>query len=187
MTRAAAVLAVGLLLAGVASAAAQGLSVSSLSPPATQGDISAAMQAMPLPATTTPPATALDGASGGSVQYARADHTHAVKVQRTRVETLSDGTATWSFVRPIILPTGRLPVIANMVEAAGLPITVQVTGWASTTDGSTTTFTAVTVQAQQARALPGLLLNLSALLNYVVFQNAGAGVRVHLWAADPTQ
>lgn len=37
-------------------------------------------QAMPAPATTLPPATALDGQAGASTDYARADHTHAVKV-----------------------------------------------------------------------------------------------------------
>jgi len=161
----------GLLLSSVALAQVSGTNPTQ--PPTASGSM--------------PPAAALDSVQGNSMEYARADHTHAVRVQRTRVETSSDGTATWTFVRPIVLPAGRFPIIANMIESGGLPITVQVTGWTSTTDGTNTTFTSVTVQAQQARALPGLLLNLTALLNYVVFQNAGAGVKVHLWAADPTQ
>ncbi|MCJ2034247.1 hypothetical protein [Methylobacterium sp. J-068] len=145
--------------------------------------------AMPAPATVMPPATALDGATGGAVAYARADHTHAARVQRTVMTTAADGTVTWTFARPIVCAAGKLPPISNMVEDTGSPVVVQVTGRAFTSDATagTDTHTAVTIRAQRSQFLPAMLVSLAALLNFNVFGGSASGVKVNLWAADPTQ
>ena len=143
-------------------------------------------QAVPAPSATMPPATSLDGALGSAAEYARADHTHAVRVQRIVRTTASDGTLTWTFARPIAVPTGDVPPLAYMVEDTGSPVVVQVVGRTFTTANGQDTHTAVTVRAQRSRTLPATLATLTPLLGFDVFQVA-AGVRVNLWAADPTQ
>lgn len=147
----------------------------------------AVADAVPKPATATPPATALDGIKGTSPEYARADHTHAARVQRTVLTTAADGTATWTFSRPIAVASGKLPPVAYMVEDTGSPVVVQVVGRVMTSDGTTDTHTAVSIKAQRSQFLPGVLLSLSALLNFNVFGGPVSGVRVNIWAADPTQ
>lgn len=148
----------------------------------------AVAQAAPKPAMTTPPATALDGSTGTtSGRYALEDHTHATRVQRVAMVTAADGTATWTYARPIVVAAGKTPPLAYMVEDTGSPVVVQVTGRTFTTAGGQDTHTAVTVRAQRARTLPATLTVLTALVGYDVFAGAASGVRVNLWAADPTQ
>lgn len=155
---------------------------------ATPAQVQSAIQAsMPAAATATPPATALDGATGSATQYARADHTHAARVQRTVLTTTADGAATWTFARPIVVASGKLPPITYMVEDAGSPVVVQITGRTFTSAGGQDTHTAVTVKAQRSRTLPATILALTALINFDIFGASGASVRVNLFAADPTQ
>lgn len=144
---------------------------------------------IPQPAATTPPATSLDSSKGSSPDYARADHTHAARVQRTVMTTAADGTVTWTFARPIVCAPGKLPPISNMVEDSGSPVVVQITGRAFTSDATagTDTHTAVTIKAQRSQFLPSTLVSLSVLLNFNVFGASASGVKVNLWAADPTQ
>ncbi|BAQ43977.1 hypothetical protein [Methylobacterium aquaticum] len=142
---------------------------------------------VPSPSAIMPPATGLDGMLGTSTQYARADHTHAVRVQRVARTTAADGTLTWVFARSIVVPSGETPPLAYMVEDTGSPVVVQVTGRTFTTAGGQDTHTAVTVRAQRARTLPATLTVLTALVGYDVFAGGASGVRVNLWAADPTQ
>jgi hypothetical protein len=154
------------------------------------GAVSAAIaRAVPLPSDATPPATALDGKGGTSSEFARSDHTHAARVQRTVVTTQLDGTYLWTFARPIVCPAGKLPPITYMVEDTGTPVVVQIVGRSFTNDAAagTDTHTAVTVKAQRSRMLPAALVSLSALLSFDVFGGAASGVKVNLWAADPTQ
>lgn len=143
--------------------------------------------ALPQPSQQTPPATALDGARGTSAEFARADHTHAARVQRTVVTTAADGTYTWTFARPIVVTAGKTPPISYMVEDNGSPVVVQVTGRTMTSDGTNDTHTAVTVKAQRSRALPATLLSLTALVSFDIFGIPASGTKVNLWAADPTQ
>lgn len=143
--------------------------------------------AVPQPSQQTPPAAALDGVQGASALYARADHTHAVRVQRTVLMTAGDGTATWTYARPIAVPAGKLPPVSYMVEDTGSPVVVQVTARTMTSDGTTDTHTAVTIRAQRSRALPATILSLANLISFDVFGTVGGGVRVNLFAADPTQ
>lgn len=147
----------------------------------------AAKTDMPAPASATPPATALDGQPGTAVAYARADHTHAARVQRTVVTTAADGTYTWTFARPIVVTAGKTPPISYMVEDNGSPVVVQVTGRTMTSDGTNDTHTAVTVKAQRSRALPATLISLGALISFDIFGIPASGTKVNLWAADPTQ
>ncbi|KQP99715.1 hypothetical protein ASF59_09915 [Methylobacterium sp. Leaf121] len=154
------------------------------------GAVSAAIaQAVPVASDATPPATALDGKGGSSTKFAREDHTHAARVQRTVVTTAADGTYRWAFARPITCPRGALPPLSYMVDDTGSPVVVQITAREFTTsqDGLADTHTAVTIKAQRSRVLPAVLLSLAALLSFDVFGGAAPGVKVNLWAADPTQ
>lgn len=159
------------------------------SPPSPMPDMSgyATKSQMPQASSATPPAAALDGAQGSSPLYARADHTHAARVQRTVLTTAGDGTAKWTFARPIAVAAGKLPAIAYMVEDTGTPVVVQVVGREMTGDGSTDTHTSVSIKAQRSRALPATILALSSLVAFDVFGGPVSGVKVNLWAADPTQ
>lgn len=141
----------------------------------------------PPPSSTMPPATALDGSTGSSASYARADHTHAARVQRTVLMTAADGTATWTFARPIVVASGALPPVTFMVEDTGTPIVVQITGRTFTSSGGQDTHTAVTIRAQRSRTLPATILALTALVSFDIFGGSASGVRVNLFAADPTQ
>jgi len=143
--------------------------------------------AVPQPALATPLATALDSGKGSSDRYAREDHTHAARVQRTTMTTAADGTATWTFARPIVCATGRVPPISYMVDDTGSPVVVQVIARTFTSDGTNDTHTAITVKAQRSRTLPAVLVSLTALINFDVFGTIANGVKVNLWAADPTQ
>lgn len=152
-------------------------------------DLASSIGTVPLPAVVTPPATALDGSPGSGMRYARADHTHAARVQRTVMTTAADGTATWTFARPIVCAAGKLPPISNMVEDTSSPVVVQITGRAFTSDATagTDTHTAVTIRAQRSQLLPATLVTVAALVSFNVFGAAASGVKVNLWAADPTQ
>ena len=74
-----------------------------------------------------------------------------------------------------------------MVEDTGTPVVVQVVGRTKTTDGVSDTHTAVSIRAQRSQLLPSALVSLSVLLNFNVFGGPVSGVKVNLWAADPTQ
>lgn len=149
----------------------------------------AVLAAMPQPSSAMPPATALDGNRGTAAEYARADHTHAARVQRTVITTAGDGTFTWTFARPIVCAKGMVPPVSYMVEDTGSPAVVQIVSRAFTADAAagTDTHTAVTIKAQRSRALPATLLALTALVSFDVFGQQAAGTKVNLWAADPTQ
>ena len=155
-----------------------------------QQQVAAMVAAMlPAPAASTPLATALDSGKGASDRYAREDHTHATRIQRTIMTTLPDGTAVWTYARPIVCASGKAPPISYMVEDAGSPIVVQVVSRAFTTDptAGTDTHIGVTVKAQRSRTLPATLLTLAGLVSFDVFGAAATGVKVNLFAADPTQ
>ncbi|MGV7034851.1 hypothetical protein [Methylobacterium symbioticum] len=152
-----------------------------------QAAVAAMMLAVPQPSQQVPPAAALDSAQGASSLYARADHTHAARVQRTVLTTASDGTAKWTFARPIAVSAGKLPPVAYMVEDTGTPVVVQVVGREMTSDGTTDTHTSVSIKAQRSRTLPATIVALSALISFDVFGGAVAGVKVNLFAGDPTQ
>lgn len=142
---------------------------------------------MPAPATVTPPPTALDSGKGTSDRFAREDHTHAARVQRTVLTTATDGTLTWTFARPIVCPAGKVPPITYMVEDPGTPVVVQITGRTFTSDGTNDTHTAVSIKAQRSRTLPATLLSLASLINFDLFGAAAGATKVNLFAADPTQ
>jgi hypothetical protein len=146
-------------------------------------------QGVPQPATAMPPATALDSGKGTSPRYAREDHTHAARVQRTVMTTAADGTVTWVFARPIVCAAGKVPPITYMVEDTGTPVVVQIISRAFTNDpvAGTDTHTAVSIKAQRSRTLPATLLSLAALINFDLFGAAAGATKVNLFAADPTQ
>lgn len=140
-----------------------------------------------VPGSSTPPPADLDGAVGSSTLYARADHTHAVNVQRTVLVTDNQGNATWTFARPIVVTSGKVPPVAFMVEDTGSPVVVQITARQWTTANGLDTHTGVTIKAQQSQTLPQTLATVAGLVAFDVFANAAVAVRVNLFAANPTQ
>lgn len=84
----------------------------------------------PLPSNVAPPSVADNSGTGAmSTMYALADHTHASKVRKTRVQSAADGTIVWTYSTPF--PAGVVPRISAVAEVpAGTTdvVNVQVIG-----------------------------------------------------------
>lgn len=161
-----------------------------------EGAVAAAVAASPMAGSAMPPATALDGKTGTSQRYAREDHTHAARIQRTVLTTIADGTILWTYARPIVCDAGKVPPVTYMVEDGGSVVAVQILSRTFTSDPVTgkDTHVGVLVKAQRSQPLPGLTGILliapliTALANFNPFGSpAVSGVKVNLFAADPTQ
>lgn len=127
---------------------------------------------VPVVSTVVPPPAGLNGQAGTQMSYARADHTHEVKVQRISVTTDATGSATWTFAKAFV----GLPVLAYMVvETNGglLPVQVKVTAKSTTS---------VTINAVRLAILPTLNLG-----GFNVASGSAAGVTIDLFAAEATQ
>lgn len=70
----------------------------------------------PEPATTVPPGVTDTGALGNDMKYALANHTHASKARKERIQSAADGTITWTYSTPF--PNGVVPRIAAVAEVA---------------------------------------------------------------------
>jgi hypothetical protein len=139
--------------------------------------VAAATAVVPQPATTTPPATAIDSILGASPLYARADHTHATSVQRTRMQISPAGQPVrWTFAKPY--DAGVVPVVvctAENVSGATRPFVV------NTISAPTNVYADIIVfQAAQPTVS---LLGASVTL----FGSASTGTLVNCQAAKPTQ
>lgn len=132
---------------------------------------------MPGAASVAPPATDIGGAAGTSMNYARADHTHATSVQRMRMTVSPAGQPVrWTFVRPY--DPGVVPVVtctAQNVSGATRPFVVNTVGDPAPTYADLVVFQA----AQPTIALLGISLTL--------FSAAPSGTIVNCQAAKPTQ
>jgi len=72
----------------------------------------------PLPATSLPPAVADTSALGDDTgYYAMANHTHASKARKARIQCAANGTLTWTFSPPFA--NGVVPRIVAIAETAG--------------------------------------------------------------------
>lgn len=129
-------------------------------------------------ADTLPPnLTVMTAQAGSSQKASRGDHTHPVRVQRARVLSDSNGSATWIFATPFLLTpviscmienTQNQPMIANILELD---------------------VNHVKVQLFQSQKLPATLTLLSALVSFNIFGVSNtllANVGVNLFAAEPT-
>jgi len=72
--------------------------------------------AVPDPATSAPPGVQDSGAVGSNMKYALADHTHASKVRKIRVQCAADGTLTWTYSTPFT--NGVTPIVLAVAEVA---------------------------------------------------------------------
>lgn len=73
--------------------------------------------AMPTPANTDPQPIASSPVVGSDpAQFARADHVHASKTRRSRLQCAADGTLTWTYSVPF--DVGVVPQIQAIVETA---------------------------------------------------------------------
>ena len=72
--------------------------------------------AVPDPATAAPPGVQDAGAVGSNMKYALADHTHASKVRKVRVQCAADGTLTWTYSTPFT--NGVTPIVLAVAEVA---------------------------------------------------------------------
>lgn len=80
--------------------------------------VSSAISALsiPQPATAAPPSVADSSVLGTSSLYALANHTHASKVRKIRMQTAADGSLTWTFSPPFA--AGVTPIVLAVAEAA---------------------------------------------------------------------
>ncbi len=85
--------------------------------PASQAALDSLASQIPQPASISPPAVA-DSSALGTPQglYALANHTHASKVRRERVQCAADGTLTWTFSTPF--GAGVVPRCFAVAEVA---------------------------------------------------------------------
>ena len=88
--------------------------------------LSAVQASIPTPSSATPPAVADSGNVGNMTSvFALANHTHASKVRKIRVQTASDGSVTWTYSTPF--PAGTNPIVLAVAEvAAGVTDVVNV-------------------------------------------------------------
>lgn len=86
-----------------------------LTPLATTSALSALAATVPTPASTVPPAIADTGVVGSGMQFALANHIHASKAQRVRVQCAADGTIIWTFDVPFA--PGVVPIVLAVAEA----------------------------------------------------------------------
>ncbi len=71
---------------------------------------------VPDPATAAPPGVSDSGALGSDMKYALANHTHASKVRKVRVQCAADGTLTWTYSTPFT--NGVTPIVLAVAEVA---------------------------------------------------------------------
>lgn len=70
---------------------------------------------IPTAATSAPPAVSDSGAKGvAATSFAMADHTHASKARKDRLQTAADGTLTWTYSTPF--GAGVVPRICAVAE-----------------------------------------------------------------------
>jgi len=79
-------------------------------------DLSGVYAAIPVASSTDPAPIAVMPAPGATSPYARADHVHASKSRRSRLQTASDGTLTWTY--PTAFDVGVIPQIQAIAETA---------------------------------------------------------------------
>lgn len=84
--------------------------------------------AVPLPSNFVPPSVTDSGAKGiDELMFALADHTHASKVRKERVQCAADGTLTWTYSTPFgvgVVP--RCFAVAEVANGVTDVINVQV-------------------------------------------------------------
>lgn len=149
---------------------------------------------VPAPSETTPPAVTPESAIGTSALFARADHTHAARVQRKIVTLDTNGQAVWTFDRPF----ANMPVMNYMVfqDAGNGLVVVEANEWLR---GANNSYTGVRITGRRHQRLPlmqtvtgiltavitGVNALVTALSGFDVFGGGNTnGVRVHLSAGD---
>jgi hypothetical protein len=84
---------------------------------------------IPQPSTVAPPGVADTGATGTDMKYALANHTHASKARKARVQSAADGTITWVYSTPFdagVVP--RVVAVAEVPSGTTDVVNVQVIG-----------------------------------------------------------
>lgn len=93
--------------------------------------------AVPEPATASPPGVSDSGALGTDLRYALANHTHASKARKERMQCAADGTLTWVFNPPFgagVVP--RVTAVAEVTQGVTDVVNVQVIGTPTNTQCS---------------------------------------------------
>jgi len=85
-------------------------------PGVTQAQLASVQAGVPAPASTDPAPIAVIPTPGAQSPYARADHVHASKSRRSRLQTAVDGTLTWTY--PTAFDVGVVPQIQALAETA---------------------------------------------------------------------
>lgn len=72
---------------------------------------------VPQPSNVNPPSVADASAIGNQTgMYALANHTHASKVRKIRIQSAADGTITWTYATPFT--NGVTPIVLAVAEVA---------------------------------------------------------------------
>lgn len=78
-------------------------------------ELSQIIASIPAPASAAPPSVADTSTKGAMAsQFAMADHTHASKARRERLQCAADGTLTWTFNPPF--DVGAVPRVQAIAE-----------------------------------------------------------------------
>lgn len=105
------------LPAGVDSTTVQNMINSAVANRATTSALSAVQASIPTPSAAVPPAVADSGTIGNMTSvFALANHTHASKVRKVRIQTAADGTVTWTYSTPFT--AGTNPIVLAVAEVA---------------------------------------------------------------------
>lgn len=97
--------------------------------PASQMTIDTLAASIPKPATSMPPGVADSGALGTDTKYALANHTHASRARKARMQSAADGTITWVYSTPFdagVVP--RVVAVAEVASGTTDVVNVQVIG-----------------------------------------------------------
>lgn len=134
---------------------------------------------LPQPASSAPPAVAIDGAAGNQTPYARADHTHESRLLARRVQLTFDANGEAVYTFPKAYAAGIVPIVSATAEnARGTSYRYDV----SVLQSATTNATATIVLTKTPRTLTVSLLG--AVLN--VFTNPADTVWVNILSRAPS-
>lgn len=145
--------------------------------------------AIPKPATATPPEAGTMGSAGTKPRYAREDHTHEVRARRKRVIAAAGAgiyngmfVATWVFDKPFAT---KPIIVCSPEDDGGNPLNAQAIT-ASFKQDASGLWISVVVKVWRSQPIPQNLVTLLLSGVFNLFAGSAAGVVVGLTAAEET-
>ncbi len=138
--------------------------------------------ALPQPASTAPPAVALNslpGTAGASAGFARADHTHQSRLQARRIQVTPDANGRYVYAFPLPYDTGIVPIISVTAETpTGATYRNDATLLEGSTSNTQTTIIVTRLAMSQTIGVLGAVLT--------VFQPVTAAVWINIMSRAPS-